>query len=362
MVDVAPKTQDEMVECVRAAFGEGKMQGIDLVYPKRPPTSLGQTIEKWLATPLVNGPIHMVQQDDEEDEDEVVAPQPVPHKSVVELMLDAEVDRESKTHALTLSLDRAFPKLQGDMVTFIGSTFVKYGTKKPYLNHCIVLGGCAPVAGAVIECYETEREVLLAWTALMQRENPDILTGYNIFGFDENFMFHRAVETGCVREFLELTRNKGSLAGKMVEGEWEIEEKAVFLASGEYNLRYFTMEGRLQIDLYTLFRRDYQFDSYKLDAVSATLIGDKVYKIDHDDEAEVTRIFSKNLSGLEVANYVVFEEMAHSSDLYRNGAKFKVAEVNGDHFVLKGMVRPNMKKTVKWETRGLVPICNRLCY
>ena len=346
LVDVAPKTQEELVACVRAAFGEGTVLGIDLVYPKKPPKNLEQSIEKWLARPLENGPIEQVEQ--ESDEEEVVAPKPVPHKSVVRLMLDAEVDRESKTHALTLSLDRVFPQLQGDMVTFIGSTFVRYGTKKPYLNHCIVLGGCAPVPGAVIECYETEREVLLAWTALMKRENPDILTGYNIFGFDESFMFHRAVETECVREFLDLTRNKDTLAGKMVEGEWEIEEKAVFLASGEYNLRYFAMDGRLQIDLYTLFRRDYQFDSYKLDAVSATLIGDKVYKVDNDGDEGVTRIYSKNLHGLEVANYVVFEEVAHSSDLYRNGAKFKVMSVHADHFVLSGMVRPNMKKTVKW--------------
>jgi DNA polymerase elongation subunit (family B) len=347
LVDVAPTTQDDVVQCIRAAFGHGTMEGIDKVYPKQPPKTLERDIEVWLAKPLMNGPMTTPLQDDE-DEDEVVAPQPVPHTNVMELLVDKDVDRESKTHALTTSMDRVFPSLQGDMVTFIGSTFVKYGTKKPYLNHCIVLGGCAPVAGAVIESYATEREVLLAWTALMKRENPDILTGYNIFGFDESFMFHRAVETGCIREFLELTRNQDSLAGKMVEGEWAIEEKAVFLASGEYNLRYFTMEGRLQIDLYTLFRRDYQFDSYKLDAVSATLIGDKVYKTDQDGEEGVTRIYSKNLHGLEVANYVVFEELSHSSDLYQNGAKFKVAEVHADHFVLKGMVRPNMKKTVRW--------------
>jgi len=349
LVDVAPTTPEQLAECVHAAFGYGAVQGIDVVYPKEPPRDVAASIAKWLTKPLMNGPLQTVCQPDMEDDDEpVVVAKPVPHETVMELVLDAGVDRESKTHALTQSLDRVFPALQGDMVTFIGSTFVRYGTKKPYLNHCIVLGGCAPVPGAVIESYATEREVLLAWTALMHRENPDILTGYNIFGFDESFMFHRAVETGCVREFLDLTRNKESLAGKMKEGEWEIEEKAVFLASGEYNLRYFTLEGRLQIDLYTLFRRDYQFDSYKLDAVSATLIGDKVSRVEHDGDAGCTRIYAKNLHGLEVSNYVVFEELAHSSDLYQNGAKFKVLEVQDDHFVLNGMIRPNMKKTVRW--------------
>ncbi len=328
LVEVAPQTPEELSRCVRAAFGEGVVEGIDLVYPKHPPKNLSQCIEKWLETPLES--LELAE------------------AILVHLVMSADLDRENKTLALTKSLDKTFPPLHGDMVTFIGSTFVKYGTKKPYLNHCIVLGGCAPVPGAVIESYATEREVLLAWTELIRRENPDIMTGYNIFGFDESFMFHRAEETGCVREFLDLTRNSKSLAGKMVEGEWAIEEKTVFLASGEYNLHYFAMEGRLQIDLYTMFRRDYQFDSYKLDAVSASLIGDKVVRLFHDGDAGVTRVFAKNLHGLEVSNYVVFEELSHSSDMYKNGKKFKVMEVHGDHFVLTGMVRPNMLKTVQW--------------
>jgi DNA polymerase elongation subunit (family B) len=107
------------------------------------------------------------------------------------------------------------------------------------LNHCIVLGGCDPIPNVEVECYKEEREVLVAWTRLIQREDPDILIGYNIFGFDEQFMFKRALETGCIDDFVELTRNKHVMAGKQVEGEWAMEEKSVFLASGEYNLNYF---------------------------------------------------------------------------------------------------------------------------
>lgn len=347
-LNIIETQSDDLASCVRAAFGQCEIQGIDLVYPKEMPVDLDKRIAKWLSSPVSNDASQTQMEDSDDEETNAKA---VAYRTVIDLMSDAELDRESKTHALTLSLDRVFPLLQGDMVTFIGSTFVKYGTAKPYLNHCIVLGGCAPVPGVVIESYDTEREVLLAWKELMHRENPDILTGYNIFGFDESFMFHRAVETECIEEFLDLTRNTASLAGKCVDGEWEIEEKAVFLASGEYNLRYFNMEGRLQIDMYTLFRRDYTLDSYKLDSVSAYFIGDKVTQIDYVDgmDAKMTRIFSKNLRGLEENNYVVFEEISHSSDLYKNGQKFKVMEVHKDHFLLRGSVSPNIKtKTVKW--------------
>ena len=38
-----------------------------------------------------------------------------------------------------------------DKVTFIGSTFLTYGEKEPYLNHCLVLNSCDDIPGAKIE-------------------------------------------------------------------------------------------------------------------------------------------------------------------------------------------------------------------
>ena len=57
----------------------------------------------------------------------------------------------------------------------------------------------------IIECYDTEREVLLAWTDLIQQEDPDIIIGYNIFGFDYPFMFDRArkILRRRIYEFIE---------------------------------------------------------------------------------------------------------------------------------------------------------------
>ena len=68
-----------------------------------------------------------------------------------------------------------------------------------------------PIENSVIESYSSEKEVLLAWQQLVQRENPDIIIGYNIFGFDYQFMFNRAEENNCVEEFLKLSRNKISI-------------------------------------------------------------------------------------------------------------------------------------------------------
>ena len=86
---------------------------------------------------------------------------------------------------------------------------------------------CANIANAEIESYKTEREVLINWTKLIQKEDPDVVMGYNIFGFDFSFMFKRAIQLDCVEEFLELSRNKDEVCGMYNEKnrKWEIEKR-----------------------------------------------------------------------------------------------------------------------------------------
>jgi DNA polymerase elongation subunit (family B) len=344
-------------QCVRAAFGFGALEYVDVVYPKEPIVEgyiIDDLLEQWVTErlPEAERGYASASDSDEEAEETVLPKFNREGKTVVDLMLDPTFDKEAKIHELKTSLNKILPPLEGDRVTFIGSTFVRYGTSKPYLNHCLVVGGAEPVENAVLDCLPTERDILLAWAKLVQREDPDVLIGYNIFGFDEDFMFKRAMETGCIEEFLVLTRNRKALAGREEKGEWKIEEKAVFLASGEYNLRYFNMEGRLQIDLYTMFRRDYTLDSYKLDSVSAMFISGKISRIEkfQDQTPNITKIYSSNLKGLEKGNYILLEAFTHTSDFYKNG-KQMVTEVHADHFVIEHNItgfNPPKAAVLKW--------------
>ena len=289
---------------------------------------------------------------------------PKPYKkrgTIIDLLTDDEVPRDTKRMELNRTLTSIFPALQGDNVTFIGSTFMRYGESKPYLNHCIARDTCDPVEGAVIESYKTEKEVLLAWTELIQRENPDIVIGYNIFGFDYQFMFLRAKELGCERAFLQLSRNKNEICLKRDwrTGKESLEENTIVIASGQHDLKFVKMTGRLQIDMYNYFRRDYQLQSYKLDYVSGYFIGDAVKKLEYI-QAETslnrtkiysTKIYSKNLTGLENGSFIVFEEEAHTTEPYKNGKKFEVYDVdtkNGS-FIIDGKEEPDIKnKKVRW--------------
>ena len=290
--------------------------------------------------------------------------------------------REERIKIVSDTLGSVFPKVEGDKVTFIGSTFVKYGQNgnRPYLNNCVVLDTCDnlhdEVPNSEIESYTTEADVLLAWTRLIQKENPDIIIGYNIFGFDYQFMFRRAVETGCYEEFLKLSRNRDELcanagggvggggSGGFVNPNTEItadnvgiEQTKIALASGQYDLHYIKMTGRLQVDVYNYLRRDFNLSSYKLDDVSSYFIGDTVKSVEYDATTDTTRVYSANLLGLEAGNFVKFEQTNHSTDLYKEGHKFKVSGLvpvgsggggGGGYFTVQGCATPDMKTMVRW--------------
>ena len=273
---------------------------------------------------------------------------------IIELLLNDVYNREEKINELNKILNNSgLPKVKGDEVTFIGSTFIKNGESKPYLNHCVVLNGCntpEETPNCVIETYDTEKKVLLAWKDIIQKENPDIIIGYNIFGFDYEFMFRRALETNCAYDFLQLSRNVDKVCGNLdtnpMTGGPSIENSSIVIASGQHDLHYIKMEGRLQIDLYNYFRRDFNLTSYKLDYVSGYFIGDGVKTIEHDDNTTI--IESKNLAGLEVGSYIHFEESSHSVDYYKDGAKFKVIDIDKNKFTIDSIENPDMTKKVRW--------------
>ena len=295
--------------------------------------------------------------DNEEDENGEFTTSQTMEKETVnveQIIKHKKFDRETKINYITILLGRQghFPKLEGDKVTFIGSTFMKYGESSPYKNTCIALGNCDNVntenTEPIIVC-ETEKDVLLEWTKLIQKEDPDIIIGYNIFGFDYRFMFERAKENVCEEEFLKLSRNQDEICGKEKDGRWGIEETSIVIASGQHDLYYIKMEGRLQVDLYNYFRRDYNLTSYKLDYVAGYFIGDKVKSITNDESSNKTTIVTKNMTGLLVGSYINFEEIGHSSEYYQEGKKFIVSELHSDSFVIDGIAKPDMiTKKVKW--------------
>jgi len=395
-IGIEKYNKDSIKEVLRniilTAFGYENMKEIDLVYPKRKPTSREAVMElcnKWLECTITNIKKSlefdeansleaifekMSKEIDAENEnaDEDSEPNETfeingnknynsfknvkdytdKQATILDIILDKKYERECKLDKINESLDSIFPKLEGDKVTFIGSTFMNYGNKDPHFNHCIVLNTCSeiPMENSVVETYSSEREVLLAWQQLVQRENPDIIIGYNIFGFDYNFMFKRAEENNCVEDFLKLGRNKDEVCGTKNKdnGKWKIEESSIQIASGQHDLRFIKMNGRLQVDLYNFYRRSENLTSYKLDYVAGNFIGDFAKKVEHTECNSI--ISTSNLTGLLLGSYIHIEEIGHSVDYYADGAKYLVIEIDKANckFTIDGVIHPDFNKKVRW--------------
>jgi DNA polymerase elongation subunit (family B) len=262
------------------------------------------------------------------------------------------ITRDEKIQVTNEVLTRLFPRLEGDKVTFIGSTFLRYGELEPYLNHCVVLGSCDPVDGAVIDSVPDERCLLLHWSELIQKENPDIIIGYNIFGFDYEFLFRRAEENECVHDFMLLSRKVGELAAKPKRdepGKYDIETNKIAIASGEYDLRYFKMTGRLQIDMLASFRREFILSSYKLDDVAGLFISDDIKRVEHithPEFGEVTELYSQNLMGVHTNDFIHIEISGYTSEYHKKGQKFRILDIERGREVVE-MVK-GQEKTNKY--------------
>lgn len=403
IVDVYPKYKPNGVDkssalltlIIKAAFGHGSFDNIDLVYPKRKPekVEVERMIKMLLSSSIkdaekmasseamsvmtISKMFEQMREDtsggsgeggDDSDGDgdgdghenqthfykkKPKTPALSAKTTIIDVLENTDYDREQKVNFIDTAMVSIFPALEGDKVTFIGSTFMKYGEPEPYLNHCLVLGTCDPVPNMVIESAGNERDLLLKWTDLIQQENPDIIIGYNIFGFDYEFMFRRAEENRCATEFLMLSRNRGDMCGKTSKtGELSIENAKVALASGEYDLRYFKTAGRLQIDMYTYFRRDFNLSSYKLDDVAGQYIGDDIKKIvmgTSETHGDTTELHSRNLTGLNVNDYIHVEITGFTSDYYGDGKKLKVVDIlPGGVIVVLGHHNIEIGKSVKW--------------
>ena len=267
--------------------------------------------------------------------------------TLLKILNDASIDKEVKLVAMEEKMNENLPEIHGDIVTFIGSTFMYYGETECYKQNCIVLGECSDIPNVEIESCETETEVLLKWRDLILREDPDIIIGYNIFGFDYTFIVDRAKELNIFDKFLTMSRNKGHKCFNAFKGDKRIKETKIVLASGEHQLKYIEMPGRISVDLYNYFRKEVNLDSYKLDHVAQHYIGDKVIK-PLKYTKNTTSFKTKNLVGLEVGNFICFQSVNHSNSDINNGQKYKVININGKEITIEDEIKFEEDLNIRW--------------
>ena len=186
----------------------------------------------------------------------------------------------------------------GDACFQIAISLCTFGSDEPYDKTCLCYKKTDPnLDGANIVSFDTEREMLHAFKAYLHDKNVDIITGWNIFGFDMEYIYQRAQMVKCDPEFYELSRLKDHEC-KMVY------KKLSSSALGDNELKLLPMPGRFIFDLFHEVKKGYKLDSYKLDNVSKLYLGDQ--KIDMSPKEMFARYKEGDPVKLrEVAEYCI---------------------------------------------------------
>jgi len=195
----------------------------------------------------------------------------------------------------------AFPNPQnlGDVVFQIGMTIRNFGTDDPLVRKCLCL---KQTDGPDCESFSSERELLERFGEYLAEQDPDILTGWNIFGFDLEYMYKRAMRNGVEPLWGRRSDVPSELVVKNLSSS----------ALGNNELKMVPMIGRYVFDLFQDIKREHKLESYSLNNVSKHFLNDQ------KNDMPVKEIFKRFAEGNpdrlgEVAEYCIKDtELPHA--------------------------------------------------
>jgi DNA polymerase delta subunit 1 len=184
--------------------------------------------------------------------------------------------------------------IPGDACFQIAVSLCTFGNDEPYEKVCLCY---KKTEGSGVVSFDTEREMLLAFKDYLHDKDIDIITGWNIFGFDLEYIYKRAAMTGCGMGFYQM--------GKLHDTESHLlQKKLSSSALGDNFLKLLPMPGRFIFDLFHEVKKGYKLDSYKLNEVSKLYLGDQ--KIDMSPKEMFARYKEEDPVKLgEVAEYCI---------------------------------------------------------
>ena len=162
----------------------------------------------------------------------------------------------------------AFPNAENreDRIFQISCIFQKEDQVYSYL---LTLGDPFDAADYKIIRFPSELELLIGFTNLVNQENPNVIVGFNILGFDIQYMIDRAKQNfnDIFLEFNKMGFLKGISSNEKVV-------KWYSSARGHQEYRYLDAEGRLIIDIFPIVQSNYKLSNYKLKTVSEHILKD----------------------------------------------------------------------------------------
>ena len=170
------------------------------------------------------------------------------------------------------------PEIPSDVVFQIGMTTRAFGSPDPLVRKCLCL---KQTEAADCESYETEKDLLQRFAEYLTDVDPDIITGWNIFGFDLEYLKVRSSLCG-------LSPTWGRFKGSPIQ---LVTKNLASSALGNNMLKMVPMRGRYVFDFFQDVKREHKLESYSLNNVS------KHFLKDQKNDMPVKEIFGRYAEG-----------------------------------------------------------------
>jgi DNA polymerase elongation subunit (family B) len=248
-------------------------------------------------------------------------------EQLVELMGNHKQEVEKFSKKTDYMYEGVFPQLEGDPIIQIGLVTETNGQgESSFKKEIIVLGSCEKISGAKVFSCKTEGQLLVTFMDRINKSDADIVTGFNILGFDFPYVYERALELDVEEDMMFMTKFRD------IPSNYELKQLSSS-ALGDNFLKFISMEGRVIIDIMKVAQRDYNLNSYSLDSISQTFMNGKILKIEeaedgdgegngdgdgNGDDKEELWLKMDSILGIQEKNFIKLG----------NGGKYKVLEID----------------------------------
>lgn len=218
-----------------------------------------------------------------------------------------DTDEIAKFRVLSYDIECERPECDGcmpdyknpkDRIIQIGMVYNYVGDTECYEKVIITIGNTTPINGVRAVNCKDEKELLIKFKEELISQDPDIIVGHNIFGFDYTYIHQRAKHLKVSMKLSKISRNKNE--------KCEFTEKMLrSSALGDNILKFYNIPGRVNVDILNYTRSNGQkLNSYSLDSLAYNYIRNKVTGTVYDKKEDITVISTKGVDGARVGNYL----------------------------------------------------------
>ena len=195
----------------------------------------------------------------------------------------------------------------------------------------------------------------------INRYNPDMITGYNIFGFDFDYISKRVEKFGIETKF----NNLGRINGYHDDMDKHYSKKCKLIkknlsssALGDNELKYYNMDGRVLFDVVKEIQKGHNLESYKLDNVASHFMRGKIYDdykyvyIPKGEGIHTIQFNTNTIGHLKCGDYITINIHSNIGEVkLLDGEKFKISKIKDKQIQI--IIDIDKKKSIKKEFKKL---------